>query len=52
MVNELVVVDCCLRFDGGGDTSLLLELGRLFKPGRLGILQSVLLLRLVHGNGS
>ena len=41
----------CRRFGGGGDTSLLLELGRLLKPGRTVILQSVSLPILVHGNG-
>jgi len=49
--DELVVADCCRRFGGGGDTSLLLELGRLLKPGRTVILQSVSLPILVHGNG-
>lgn len=28
MRSVLVVVDCCRRFDGGGDTSLPFELGR------------------------
>jgi hypothetical protein len=35
--DRLVVVDCIRRFDGGGDTFLPLELGRLPKPGRVDI---------------
>jgi len=35
----LVVVDCCFRFDGGGETPLSLELGRFFRPGRSTILK-------------
>jgi len=50
MADELVVVDCCRRFDGGGDTSFPLELGRLLKPGRVDIVQFVLLPGWVHGD--
>jgi hypothetical protein len=52
MADKLVVVDCCRRFDGGGDRSLPLELGRLPKPGRVDILQPMLLPALVHGDES
>lgn len=37
-VSLLVVVDCCLRFDGGGDTPLSFELGRFDRLGRSAIL--------------
>ena len=50
MTDELVVVDCCRRFDGGGDTSFPLELGRLLRLGRVDIVQFVLLPVWVHGD--
>jgi hypothetical protein len=47
-VHKRVVVDCCRRFDGGGETSLLFELGRLPKPGRVDIFKLLLLQTVVH----
>ena len=48
LADVLVVVDCCRRFEGGGETSLPLELGLLLKPGRVDMLGAVLLARVVH----
>lgn len=44
----LVVVDCCRRFDGGGETSLLFELSRFPSPGRGGIFELLLLREILH----
>ena len=44
----LVVVDCCRRFEGGGERSLLFSLGRFPSPGRGGIFGFLLLLTILH----